>query len=93
MIALLAARCSTDKRRASDALDTLLRTLADELAAGDRVHLPHIGALVAAAPIGARKGRNPRTGAVVEIKPYRRIRFRAAKDLKARLAVLPVAAE
>jgi hypothetical protein len=30
---------------------------------------------------------------VVEIKPYRRIRFRAAKDLKARLAVLPVAAE
>ena len=93
IITLIAARCSTDKAKAADALDTLLRTLADELAAGDRVHLPHIGALVAAAPIGTRKGRNPRTGAVIELKPYRRIRFRAAKGLKARLAVLPAAAE
>ncbi len=91
MIDLIAARCETDKAKAADALDVLLRTWADELAAGDRVFLTHIGALVASAPIGTRRGRNPRTGATIELKPYRRIRFRAAKRLKARLAVLAAA--
>jgi len=95
MITLIAAYCGISSRaRAGEALDAILHEIAGELVLGRRVILPHVGILVATGPIGARKGRNPRTGAAIEIKACRRIRFRPTKLLKARLgATIPTAAE
>lgn len=62
-------------------LDTLCKVIADELAAGGEVPLPHIGKLKVR-DMAARTGRNPQTGAPVEIPAKRKVVLTVSKELK-----------
>lgn len=62
-------------------LDGLCGVMETEFKDGGSVALPGIGKLYVKAT-KARKGRNPRTGAAVEIPAGRRVSFTTAKGLK-----------
>lgn len=69
------------RREVMAVLDALEALLPETLAAGEAVTLPGLGKLV---PVkrAARTGRNPRTGAPVEIPARTAVRFKASKTLK-----------
>ena len=55
-------------------VDTVLDRIAGALADGDRVELRDFGTF-AAKELGARTGRNPRTGEVVSVRAKRTVQF------------------
>ncbi len=70
------------KTQAEEVLADLVAVIMRHLKKGDKIRLTGLGILqVRARP--ARMGRNPATGAAIEIKASRKIAFRAAKELKA----------
>jgi len=69
------------KRQAGEIFDTLFKCIADELRNGERVQIPKFGSF-AIADRPARRGRNPATGASMEIPASRNVRFKPGKDLK-----------
>ena len=62
-------------------LNCLCKVIADELARGGEVPLPHIGKLQVR-DVAARTGRNPKTGEPVEIPAKRKAVLVAGKELK-----------
>jgi DNA-binding protein HU-beta len=72
----------TQARRMAAELVTLVK---DHLTAGDRVRLTGLGTIeVKDSP--ARPGRNPRTGATIQIPAGKRVAFRPAVELRQALA-------
>lgn len=69
------------KAQVERVLDTLSRTVTEALRAGNKVALPGLGHLE---PISrkARQGRNPRTGATIQIPASRSAKFQPGKALK-----------
>jgi integration host factor subunit beta len=65
-------------------VDTVLEEISQALVTGDRVELRGFGAF-SARKRGARVGRNPRTGASVQVEPKAAPFFKAGKELRARL--------
>ncbi|MBX9813120.1 MAG: integration host factor subunit beta [Proteobacteria bacterium SG_bin5] len=63
---------------------TFFDTIADKLAADGRVELRGFGAFSTRAR-GARTGRNPRTGEVVEVTAKRVPYFKPGKEMRLRL--------
>lgn len=63
---------------------TILGTMADALARGDRVELRDFGTF-STHDIAARSGRNPRTGVSVAVKAKRQIAFRPGKAMRKRV--------
>jgi DNA-binding protein HU-beta len=62
-------------------LSTLVELMVDHLKQGDRLRIGGLGVLeVKSRP--ARTGRNPATGAAIQIQASKKIAFRAAKELK-----------
>ena len=66
-------------------LNCLCKVVADELAAGGEVPLPHIGKLQVR-DVAARTGRNPATGEPIEIPAKRKVALVVAKAMKDTLA-------
>lgn len=66
------------------ALDTFFDQIATRLAAGGRVELRGFGAF-STRERDARKGRNPRTGATVDVPGKRVPYFKPGKEMRARL--------
>ncbi|HEX4077610.1 MAG TPA: HU family DNA-binding protein [Rhizomicrobium sp.] len=69
------------KNEAAKAVDGVFDAITDALKAGEEVRLTGFGVFEVAHRAGG-KGRNPQTGAEIEIKPSRQPRFRAGKQLK-----------
>lgn len=65
----------------SAALDSLCEVATAELLGGGEVPLPGIGRLKTKTT-SARKGRNPRTGEVLEIPAGKKVVFMPGKELK-----------
>lgn len=79
--ALSAATPSLTKAQAKAVVDALLSGVRDALAKGEEVNLPGFGKFkVQDKP--ARTGRNPSTGATIQIAASKKISFAAAKALK-----------
>lgn len=77
----LAADGKISKTEAKTLVDSLLVQLRDALASGQEVNLPGFGKFkVQDKP--ARTGRNPATGAAIEIAASKKVSFAAAKALK-----------
>ena len=77
----LAADGKISKTEAKGLVDSLLTQLRDALASGQEVNLPGFGKFkVQDKP--ARTGRNPATGATIEIAASKKVSFTAAKALK-----------
>jgi DNA-binding protein HU-beta len=72
------------KTRVAMCYDTLFELLGEALAKGDKVAVPNFGTFqVSSRP--ARTGRNPATGATIQIAASKTVRFKVAKALKDRL--------
>lgn len=80
-IAAKAPNNSTSKTTAKAHLDALAEVVKAELKAGNEVTLPGLGKLTVETR-AARKGRNPATGAEIDIPAKRVPHFAAAKALK-----------
>ena len=69
---------------AADIVNTILDTVADALAQGDRVELRGLGVFTARRG-GARVGRNPRTGTVVAVSEKVVPTFKMSREMLRRL--------
>lgn len=71
-------------RDVDQAVSTILSTISDALARGDRVELRGFGAF-SVKHRDARMARNPRTGEEVPVPEKRAAHFKAGKELRERL--------
>lgn len=81
LIEQLSQRTGLARNDAAKAVDGVFDAITDALKAGDEVRLTGFGVFVVAQRAGG-KGRNPQTGAEIDIKPSKQPRFRAGKPLK-----------
>ena len=81
LIDALAAEAKLPKRQATEAVDFILDQIAGALQKGERVALTPFGSFVVR-PRSAREGRNPKTGAKIEIPARNVPAFVAGKSLK-----------
>jgi len=77
----VAAKTGITKKVAEEAVNAVFDTIADVVRDGDKVTVAGFGtfALIERA---ARKGRNPKTGEMIEIAPTKAPRFTPGKKLK-----------
>ncbi len=90
LAAVVAEKIGVPRTKATGAVDAVLEAITDQLKAGQEVRLVGFGAFV----IGERKagkGRDPRTGAEIDIPAAKSVRFRASKALRDRVAGKAVA--
>jgi integration host factor subunit beta len=73
------------KGRSEMALDVLFNCLEEALCRDERIEIRGFGSFEIR-HYRARKGRNPRTGTSVEVKPKRLPYFKVGKELRARVA-------
>ena len=77
----VAAKTGLDKSQAPQALEAAIGCIVDAAKRGDEVNLLGFGKLkVKDSP--ARQGRNPATGATIEIAASRKLGFSAAKQVR-----------
>jgi len=69
------------KKAAGEAFEAAVESISKALRKGDRVQIPGFGSF-AVSKRAARKGRNPKTGATIQIKASKNVRFKAGKELK-----------
>jgi DNA-binding protein HU-beta len=81
LIAAVAARANMTKTDAAGAVDAVLGAVEGALKAGEEVRLVGFGTF-AITQRKASKGRDPRTGAEIDIAATTSVRFKAGKGLK-----------
>ena len=85
LIDYVASTANIEKNDAKRALDAVLEGIVEATKRGEEVNLPGFGKFkVKDSP--ARQGRNPGTGAVIEIAASRKLGFSPAKQVKDALA-------
>ena len=81
LISSMAAKADLTKEQAGSALDAFVESVTDALKGGDDVRLLGFGNFVVSRR-EAKMGRNPQTGAPVQIKAANVARFKVGKGLK-----------
>jgi DNA-binding protein HU-beta len=81
LIAAVAARTDMTKAHAAAAVDAVLGAVEGALKAGEEVRLVGFGTF-AVTERKASKGRDPRTGAEIDIAASKSVRFKAGKAMK-----------
>lgn len=81
LIDLIAADADLPKAAAARALDSAISGITNALGKGDAVTLVGFGTFSVGAR-SARTGRNPQTGATIQIKASKSPKFKAGKALK-----------
>jgi DNA-binding protein HU-beta len=84
LIAKLADDAGITKTQANSALDSFVEAVTKTLKGGGKVTLVGFGTF-SVSKRAARNGRNPQTGAVIKIKAKKVARFKAGKELQAKL--------
>lgn len=84
LIAKIAEDVDITKVQANAALDSFIEAVTRTLKGGGKVTLVGFGTF-SVSKRSARNGRNPRTGAVIKIKARKVARFKAGKELSAKL--------
>ena len=74
-----------NKAEAGRALDSLVSYITAEVKLGNKVKVAGLGTFIMKER-AARKARNPKTGAVVDVPAKKAVRFRASKSLKQAVA-------
>lgn len=80
-VAKVAQELEVPKNVAAETVDAFLKVTADLLKAGDKVTFPGFGTF-GVTQRAARKGRNPKTGAELNIAASKSGKFSAGKNLK-----------
>ena len=81
LVSAIAKGAGITKKQADAALKAAIQAVSEALKKGERVAVPGFG-IFAVRTRAARKGRNPRTGAEIEIPARKVVVFRPAKDLR-----------
>ncbi|HZD40984.1 MAG TPA: HU family DNA-binding protein [Terriglobales bacterium] len=81
LIDTVARVAKVSKRAAGDAVDATFETMSKAIKRSKRFQVPGFGTFTVRSR-KARKGRNPQTGAVINIKASRTVGFKPAPDLK-----------
>ena len=81
LIAKIAEDASISKAQAKDALDSFIDATSATLKKGNKVTLVGFGTF-SVAERAARTGRNPQTGATIQIAASKSVGFKAGKALK-----------
>lgn len=81
LVAAVAAKAELSKKDAAEAIDAVLATITDVLKNDDKVQVVGFGTFEVRQR-AARKGKNPQTGAVVDIPAAKVPAFKAGKALK-----------
>ncbi|MCX6807248.1 MAG: HU family DNA-binding protein [Patescibacteria group bacterium] len=81
LVKVVASKTGMSNRAANAALEAVLKAISTALVKGDKVTLTGFGTFMVS-PRAARKGVNPRTGAVINIKASKAARFKAGKNLR-----------
>ena len=81
LVEQIAQKADLSRRDAEQAVDAALRTIEEQLARGGEITLTGFGKFHVAER-GARQGRNPQTGAPIQIAASRVPRFSAGSKLK-----------
>lgn len=84
LIEKLAASQGLTKTAAKAIVDDVLKAIGDAAVAGEEVNFPGFGKFKVQAR-AAREGRNPQTGATVQIAASKKLAFQPAKALKDKL--------
>ena len=84
LIAQLAEDAGLTKTQANATLDSFIATVTKTLKKGDKVTLVGFGTF-SVTKRAARMGRNPQTGAAINIKAKKVARFKAGKELSAKI--------
>ena len=77
----LVERNEMGRKEADTLITAVFAQVVDHLKAGERVRIGGLG-IIEVKDRPARMGRNPATGAAIEIKASKKIAFRPAKELK-----------
>lgn len=80
IIELLAFRTGQTKAQAQKSLESLIDLITDTLQNGEKVTLTGFGTFEVQ-HVPGRSGRNPGTGQQIQIKPKKRVRFKAGAEL------------
>lgn len=81
LVAAVAAKAELSKKDAAEAIDAVLATITDALKNDGKVQVVGFGTFEVRQR-AARKGKNPQTGAVVDIPAAKVPAFKAGKALK-----------
>ena len=81
LAAALAEEHQLSKKAADAILTDMVDRIAKHLKKGERVRIVGLG-ILQVRKRAARVGRNPATGAPIQIKASKKVAFRAAKELK-----------
>ena len=81
MVAAMAASSGISKKQATEALSAFMDSITTSLQKGDKVSFSGFGTF-AISDRKARAGRNPQTGATIQIPATKVPVFRAGKNLK-----------
>lgn len=81
LVADIARQAGTTKAEASRVLEAVVKVITDALARGEKVTLTGFGTYEVRHR-AARMGRNPQTGATIQIPAQKTPAFRAGKSLK-----------
>jgi DNA-binding protein HU-beta len=84
LIAKISDDAEITKTQANNALDSFTEAVTKTLKSGGKVTLVGFGTF-SVSKRAARNGRNPQTGAVIKIKAKKVAKFKAGKDLSARV--------
>ncbi|MBI2730478.1 MAG: HU family DNA-binding protein [Sphingobacteriales bacterium] len=84
LIAKISDDTGITKTQANDALDSFIEAVTKTLKGGGKVTLVGFGTFTVSKR-NARNGRNPQTGEVIKIKAKKVARFKAGKELAAKL--------
>ncbi|RMH80119.1 MAG: HU family DNA-binding protein [Acidobacteria bacterium] len=81
LVSAIAKGAGITKKQADAALKSAIEAVSNALKKGERVAIPAFG-IFAVRKRAERKGRNPRTGAVINIPARKVVSFRPAKNLR-----------
>ena len=84
LIAKLADDAGITKTQANATIDSFVEAVTKTLKAGNKVTLVGFGTF-SVSKRAARNGRNPQTGAVIKIKAKKVAKFKAGKELSAKI--------
>ena len=84
LIESLATKLDLQKSLAERAVNTMFEDIEAALQKGDKVNISGFGTFAVSAR-KARSGRNPKTGATIEIPASKSAKFKAGKSLKDKL--------
>ena len=84
LIDKIAAGADISKAAAGRSLDAFIEAVTEALKEGDSVALVGFGTF-SVTKRAARNGRNPQTGAVIKIKAKKVAKFKAGKELSAKI--------